>query len=109
MAHIGYIHQRDDHFENPQALEPERFLGKRPEINYCAPFGGGLLSCIGNHFAALEVRVFLKAMFGKGEFSCKRRAEREKRQTILNLPGKGVRVKYNGTNQNLPSRLPETT
>ena len=96
VAHIGYIHQRDDHFENPQAFQPERFLGKRPEINYYAPFGGGLHSCIGNHFAALEVRVFLKVMFGKGEFSCKRRAEREKRQTILNLPGKGVRVVFRG-------------
>jgi hypothetical protein len=42
------------------------------------------------------VRVFLKVMFGKGEFSCKRRAEREKRQTILNLPGKGVRVVFGG-------------
>jgi cytochrome P450 len=95
-AHIGYIHQREDHFENPTAFQPERFLGKRPEINYYAPFGGGLHSCIGNHFAALEVRVFLKVMFGKGDFSCKRRAEREKRQTILNLPGKGVRVVFKG-------------
>jgi cytochrome P450 len=34
VAHIGYIHQRDDHFENPAAFMPERFLGKRPEINY---------------------------------------------------------------------------
>jgi cytochrome P450 len=98
VAHIGYIHQRDDHFENPQAFQPERFLGKRPEINYYAPFGGGLHSCIGNHFAALEVRVFLKVMFGKGEFSCKRKAEREKRQTILNLPAKGVRVVFRGFN-----------
>jgi cytochrome P450 len=96
VAHIGYIHQRDDHFENPQAFQPERFLGKRPEINYYAPFGGGLHSCIGNHFAVLEVRVFLKVMFGKGDFSCKRKAEREKRQTILNLPGKGVRVVFKG-------------
>lgn len=71
MAHIGNIHQRDDHFESPQAFQPERFLGKRPEINYYAPFGGGL-------------------------HSCKRKAEREKRQTILNLPGKGVRVVFKG-------------
>lgn len=96
VAHIGYIHQRDDHFDNPTAFMPERFLGKRPEINYYAPFGGGLHSCIGNHFAALEVRVFLKVMFGKGDFTCKRKAEREKRQTILNLPGKGVRVVFGG-------------
>ena len=52
MAYIGCIHQRDDHFESPQAFLSERFLGKRPEINYYAPFGGGLHSCIGNHFAA---------------------------------------------------------
>ncbi|MCC1498315.1 cytochrome P450 [Alcanivorax sp. 1008] len=66
VAHIGYFHQRDDHFESLQAFQPERFLGKRPETNYYAPFGGGLHSCIGNHFAAQEVRVFLKVMFGKG-------------------------------------------
>jgi cytochrome P450 len=94
VAHIGYIHQRDDRFENPQDFEPQRFLGKRPEINYYAPFGGGLHSCIGNHFAALEVRVFLKVLFGRGHFSCNRKAEREKRQAILNLPRKGVRVTF---------------
>lgn len=59
VAHIGYFHQRYDHFESLQAFQPERFLGKRPEINYYAPFGGGLHSYIGNHFAALEVRAFL--------------------------------------------------
>lgn len=96
MAHIGYFHQRDDHFESLQAFEPERFLGKRPEINYYAPFGGGLHSGIGNHFAALEVRMFLKVMFGKGEFVCKRRAEREKRQIFLTLPGRMVRVVCGG-------------
>ncbi len=102
VAHIGYIHQRDDHFENPRAFEPERFLAKRPEINYYAPFGGGLHSCIGNHFAALEVRLFLKIMFGSGDFSRSRKAEREKRQTILNLPQKGVRVIYHGRSQARP-------
>jgi cytochrome P450 len=96
VAHIGYIHQRDDFFGNPGAFDPQRFLGKRPDISHYAPFGGGLHSCIGNHFAALEVRMFLKVLFGCGDFSCSRKPERQKRRTILNLPHKGVRVTFLG-------------
>jgi len=36
----------------------------------------------------------LDDMVGKGDFSRKRTAEREKRQTILNLLGKGLREVY---------------
>lgn len=51
-------------FYNCSSHPVRNFLGKRPEINYYAPFGGGLHSCIGNHFAALEVRVVFKGVNG---------------------------------------------
>lgn len=93
VANIGYIHQRADLFDDPQAFRPERFIGRRHEPGIYAPFGGGLHSCIGNHFAALEVRVFLQVMLKRGLFSVpKKSAERLQRQTILNLPAQGARV-----------------
>ena len=93
VGNIGYIHQRADLFEDPQAFRPERFLGRRQELGIFAPFGGGLHSCIGNHFAALEVRLFLQVMLQRGHFVVPRKAaERLRRQAILNLPAQGARV-----------------
>ena len=93
VANIGYIHQREDLFEDSQAFCPERFLGRRHELGVYAPFGGGLHSCIGNHFAALEVRVFLQVMLKRAEFMAPQKSgERIQRQTILNLPAQGTRV-----------------
>ncbi|MCH8497412.1 MAG: cytochrome P450 [Marinobacter sp.] len=97
VGNIGYIHQREDLYEGPQAFRPERFLGRRHELGVYAPFGGGLHSCIGNHFAALEVRVFLQVMLKRGQFVVPRKAaERIQRQTILNLPARGARVILRG-------------
>ncbi|MFN3586861.1 MAG: cytochrome P450 [Moraxellaceae bacterium] len=93
VAHIGYIHQRADLFPEPQAFRPERFLEGRQELGTYAPFGGGLHSCIGNHFAALEVRLFLRVLFASGVFSVPSAApEWQQRKTILNLPWQGARV-----------------
>lgn len=94
VAHIGYLHQRADLFPDPQAFRPERFLEGRQELGTYAPFGGGLHSCIGNHFAALEVRLFLRVLLGRGTFSVPSKSpEWQSRKTILNLPWRGARVK----------------
>lgn len=103
VAHLGYIHQRADLFPDPQAFRPERFLEGRQEPGSYAPFGGGLHSCIGNHFAALEVRIFLRVLFARGVFSVPSMSpEWQSRKTILNLPWRGARV-------TLEKRLPRKT
>ncbi|MDP2227489.1 MAG: cytochrome P450 [Moraxellaceae bacterium] len=93
VAHVGYIHQRADLFPDPQAFRPERFLEGRQELGSYSPFGGGLHSCIGNHFAALEVRLFLRVLLARGDFGVPSNSpEWQMRKTILNLPWQGARV-----------------
>ena len=51
-------HRHPDFWENPERFEPERFTSERSahRARYAYyPFGGGPRSCIGSHFAMLEL------------------------------------------------------
>jgi cytochrome P450 len=56
------LHRHPDHWENPEGFDPERFrperAEKRPRYAYL-PFGGGPRTCVGNHFAMMEVQILL--------------------------------------------------
>jgi cytochrome P450 len=56
------LHRHPDHWENPEAFDPERFrperAEKRPRYAYL-PFGGGPRTCVGNHFAMMEGQILL--------------------------------------------------
>jgi cytochrome P450 len=109
LAHVAYIHHRADLFENPHDFCPERFLDRKSELGAYIPFGGGLHSCIGNHFAALEVRISLHVMLRRGLFVADRKAsEREHRLAILNLPARGARVTLLSRKQRQPMKLVAT-
>jgi len=93
IACLGYIQQREDLYEDAESFKPERFIDKKIETGTWTPFGGGLHSCIGNHFAELEVKIFLQVMFRRAVFKTHSQgAEWQLRKTILNLPMRGTRV-----------------
>lgn len=61
---IYAIHRHPDHWKDPEAFRPERFL-ENPNPTAYYPFGFGPRVCIGNHFAIMEMREVLAALLQK--------------------------------------------
>ncbi|MEV1072795.1 cytochrome P450 [Micromonospora parva] len=56
-------HRHPEFWPDPERFEPDRFLGQQDRPRYAYfPFGGGPRSCIGEHFALLEMTVLLSAL-----------------------------------------------
>ena len=58
-------HRHPDYWDNPEGFDPERFepeaVKARPHFAYF-PFGGGPRKCIGDNFAALELRLVVSTV-----------------------------------------------
>jgi cytochrome P450 len=50
-------HHLPDVFPNPEHFMPERFFSHKPSPFEFLPFGAGARSCLGNHFALLEMKI----------------------------------------------------
>jgi len=65
------MHHDERWFADPDAFKPERWrdgLAERlPRFAYF-PFGGGPRTCIGNHFAMLEMKIVLKTILARASF-----------------------------------------
>ena len=59
---IVALHHRPDVYPDPQAFDPERFLGVKPGTYTWIPFGGGIRRCLGATLAMAEQRVVLEAI-----------------------------------------------
>jgi len=95
VCHMGYIQKSfADSKHNPREFCPERYLDENTNTTHWIPFGGGLHSCIGNHFAMLEMRIFLKTLLNKRDFlTVHRHEETARRKGILDLPANDLLIK----------------
>ena len=60
--YISGLHRNPRYWDDPAAFRPDRMTpaAKKARHPYCyLPFGGGPRLCIGNHFAMLEMQLFL--------------------------------------------------
>jgi cytochrome P450 len=61
-------HRLPEHWDEPLAFRPERWLGgERPPAHVFTPFGGGYRRCIGFAMATLEVKVLMVELFRRLE------------------------------------------
>jgi cytochrome P450 len=57
-------HRLPEHWDEPRAFRPDRWLdGERPPGHVFAPFGGGYRRCIGFAMATLEVKALVVELF----------------------------------------------
>jgi cytochrome P450 len=78
---IAGIHRRADHYPDPGAFRPERFLEPDPPDTYTwLPFGGGTRRCLGASFATFEMGVVIRRVL-----------ERTRLEPVGDRPEKGVR------------------
>lgn len=87
------IHRNAGLFPEPDAFRPERFLEQSPPMFGWVPFGGGPHTCLGMHFAMLELRVVLHELLRRVEVrAADPRDEKVKVRSITLVPQHGVRL-----------------
>jgi cytochrome P450 len=69
LVAIYMAHTDPQHYPDPRAFRPERFLDADPGTYSWIPFGGGTRRCIGAAFAQLEMRVVLRTILERFELS----------------------------------------
>ncbi len=65
-------HQMPEHFKDPTAFDPDRFMPGREEDKRdfaFIPFGGGRHKCMGNAFAILQVKAILTILLRRFDFT----------------------------------------
>jgi cytochrome P450 len=70
LVNLFNIHRHPEHWADPEAFQPDRFLGERRKERHrysYVPFGAGPHLCIGKHFALLEAHLLLAAIAGRYE------------------------------------------
>jgi hypothetical protein len=89
-----YLVMRDPRlYPEPLEFRPERFVGKRPDLNVWIPFGGGSRRCIGAAFALTEMRVVLGEVLRRVELATTTtRAERTRVRHVTLTPHRGAGV-----------------
>jgi len=91
---IVTIHRRPDHYPDPEAFRPERFLGPdAPDTYTWIPFGGGTRRCLGASFALMEMRVVVRRVLERAELVPTGPPEKVQRRAITLVPKHGARVR----------------
>ncbi len=87
------MHHDPELYPDPQAFRPERFLGESRQPRTWLPWGAGPKSCLGRHFALLEVQMVLREVLSERlVLPASSRIERERWRSAVLVPHAGSRV-----------------
>jgi len=92
MPGIGLVQTDPEHFPEPQAFRPERFLGAQPAPNTWIPFGGGARRCIGAGFSLMESVVVLREVLTRYDVHAPARPEATAARNVTLTPAKRARI-----------------
>lgn len=94
-----FLHHHPRYWENPQKFDPERF-NKEYNKKAFVPFGAGPRSCIGEHFARLEMRTILIHFLRRYKFKLVNKDTIKELATITLRPDNGLILKITERNEN---------
>jgi cytochrome P450 len=87
------MHHDPEVYPDPQAFRPERFLDGERQPRTWLPWGVGPKSCLGRHFALLEMQLVLREVLSTREvLPASSRIEREQWRSAVLVPHAGSRV-----------------
>lgn len=91
------MHHDPKLYPDPQAFRPERFLGEGRQPRTWLPWGAGPKSCLGRHFALLEMQLVLREVLStRLVLPASERIEREQWRSAVLVPHAGSRVILRG-------------
>jgi cytochrome P450 len=90
------VHRHPGLWENPEGFDPERFSPERskgrPRYAFI-PFGGGPRTCIGNHFAIMELKILIAMIARRKRLTLVPGEEPELDPGITLRPAHGIRMR----------------
>lgn len=90
---LHLVLRSEEHYPDPLAFRPERFVGKRPDLSVWLPFGGGNRRCLGAAFALTEMRVVLSTILQRVDLATTtHRDERVRVRHVTLAPSRGARI-----------------
>jgi len=98
MISIYNIHHHPALWENPEAFDPDRFLGQKVSKYMFLPFGIGPRFCIGNQFATVELTLLLAMLAQHFDFALCSDQEPEHDMAVTLRPKGGLRLRVRAIN-----------
>jgi cytochrome P450 len=94
MSSIGLVQKAEEHWPDPRAFRPERFMdGAGPAPYTWIPFGGGPRRCIGASFATTEMAAIIPVVLKHFDLVPDRPdPERSQTRNVTQVPARGARV-----------------
>jgi cytochrome P450 len=94
MSSIALVQKAEQHWRDPRAFRPERFLnGAGPAPYTWIPFGGGPRRCIGASFATTEMAAIIPLVLNHFDLQPDRPdPERSQTRNVTQIPARGARV-----------------
>lgn len=90
-------HHATRSWDDPESFKPERFAKgseKQPAPFTYLPFGAGPRSCIGSHYAMLQILMILSAVLRKYDFELAPGQTIEARPMVILRPKHGIRMTF---------------
>jgi cytochrome P450 len=69
MIDFQLAHESDVNYDDPEAFNPDRFVGGTPPSFRWLPFGGGVNRCVGASFANMEMDITLRTLLREFRFT----------------------------------------
>ncbi len=89
---VYLMHHEPSLYPHPDEFDPRRFLDGAGTTYTWIPFGGGIRRCVGAAFATLEMKVVLRAIFGRLSLRAPGPPEAPVRRSVSLAPGHGAEI-----------------
>jgi cytochrome P450 len=92
-VNLSLTHLNGQVYGDPVSFNPDRFVGKNPDLYSWVPFGGGSRRCLGAVFATMEMQVVLRTILREFQVvPATSRSERANSKGVVFGPARGGRV-----------------